>query len=269
MNEKKRLDLLLFELGHAPSREKAKAMVSDGIVYVNAIKVSKPSATFTNEDKIEILGEKLAYVSRGGLKLEKAIKSYNINLKDKICMDVGASTGGFTDCMLKNGARKVYSVDVGHDLLAQCLREDSRVVSLEGANARYLTKAQIKDDIEFVSVDVSFISLKKVIPTILEFLKNNAYLVCLIKPQFEAGRENIGKKGVVKNKKVHESVLKDLYAFFVESSLSVLGLNYSPIKGPEGNIEYLIFLQKSLENMKTCSINIEEIVKESHLKLNA
>ncbi len=261
MIEKKRLDTALVELGLAPSREKAKAMIMGGIVYVDNQKSDKAGTIVKDGEKIEVRGSTLKYVSRGGLKLEKAMQEWNFALDNKICMDVGASTGGFTDCMLQNNASKVYSVDVGYGQLAWSLRTDERVINLERTNARYLTKEQIKDEIDFVSIDVSFISLKKILPAISHLLSSEASLVCLIKPQFEAGREKVGKKGVVKDKAVHLEVVESIVSFATENNFTVKGVSYSPIKGPEGNIEYLIYLQKSelpyVEESVDCSLTVE------------
>ncbi len=268
MAEKKRLDILLFEKGLAPSREKAKLYIMEGIVYVDNQKFDKAGTVVSDEAKIEVRGKTLAYVSRGGLKLEKAVNEFGVTLKDKICMDVGASTGGFTDCMLQNGATKVYSIDVGYGQLAWKLRTDERVVNLERTNARYLTEEKVPDKINFTSIDVSFISLKKILPSIYDLLADDAELACLIKPQFEAGREKVGKKGVVKDKKVHEEVLTDLCTFFVENGFALLNLSFSPIKGPEGNIEYLAHLKKVSESYTAEHIDILNIAEMAHQSLN-
>ena len=241
---KKRLDLLLVEKGLAESREKAKAIIMSGIVYVDGEKEDKAGSNFSETAEIEVRGKTLKYVSRGGLKLDKAMQSFPIELTDKVCMDVGASTGGFTDCMLQCGASKVYSVDVGYGQLAWKLRNDERVVCMEKTNIRYVTPDDIDDKIEFASVDVSFISLSKVLPPLRELLTEDAQVVCLIKPQFEAGREKVGKKGVVRDKKVHEEVIKNVVDFTTASGYEILGLDFSPVKGPEGNIEYLMHAKK-------------------------
>ncbi len=241
---KKRLDVLLVEKGLAESREKAKAIIMSGIVYVDGEKEDKAGSNFPETAEIEVRGKTLKYVSRGGLKLEKAMQSFPITLTDKVCMDVGASTGGFTDCMLQCGAVKVYSVDVGYGQLAWKLRNDERVVCMEKTNIRYVTPEDIEDRIEFASVDVSFISLSKVLPPLRELLLEDAEVVCLIKPQFEAGREKVGKKGVVRDKKVHEEVIRNVVDFTTASGYEILGLDYSPVKGPEGNIEYLMHAKK-------------------------
>lgn len=266
---KKRLDLYLFENGFSESREKARIMIMSGLVFVNNEKSDKPGTMIKDSDKIEIRGNKLKFVSRGGLKLEKAINKFKIDLKDKICVDIGASTGGFTDCMLQNGAKKVYAVDVGYGQLAWKLRTDDRVVNLERTNIRYLDKNIIEDEINFISVDVSFISLKLVLPVIKELLKPNETAICLIKPQFEAGKDQVGKKGVIKDKSVHKQVIKDVISFARDKmKFFVCGLDYSPIKGPEGNIEYLMYI-KNNDNEYNFNIDeIDKVVDESHQNLN-
>ncbi len=265
---KKRLDVLLVEKNLAPSREKAKAVIMAGLVYADNQKADKCGTTYDENVKLEVRGPALKYVSRGGLKLEKAMKSFSLDLKDKTTMDIGASTGGFTDCMLQNGAKKVYSVDVGYGQLAWKLRCDPRVVNLERTNMRKVTKEQIPDVIDFFSIDVSFISIKLLLPVARELLSDSARAVCLIKPQFEAGRENVGKKGVVRDKNVHISVVKDIYDFCLNNGYSVLGLDYSPIKGPEGNIEYLIYIEKSDSPVSETDISVEELVENSHKQLD-
>lgn len=242
---KERLDVLLVKQGLAESREKAKAVIMAGEVFVQGQREDKAGAMF-DESKVTITvkGSSLRYVSRGGLKLEKAMTCFPITLEDDICMDIGSSTGGFTDCMLQNGAKKVYSVDVGHGQLAWKLRQDERVVCMEKTNFRYLTRDQIADDLDFASVDVSFISLTKILLPAWRLLKCGGQMVCLIKPQFEAGREKVGKKGVVRDPAVHREVIAKVMDFAALLHFSVLGLTWSPIKGPEGNIEYLIFIQK-------------------------
>lgn len=242
---KERLDVLLVKQGLAESREKAKAVIMAGDVFVQGQREDKAGAMF-DETKVQITvkGSSLKYVSRGGLKLEKAMAEFPIVLTDKVCMDIGASTGGFTDCMLQNGAKKVYSVDVGHGQLAWKLRQDERVVCMEKTNFRYLTREQIADELDFASVDVSFISLTKILLPAWKLLKAGGQMVCLIKPQFEAGREKVGKKGVVREKSVHREVIAKVMDFAELLQFEMLGLTWSPIKGPEGNIEYLIFLQK-------------------------
>ena len=267
MNTKERIDCALVSRGLIESREKAKAIIMSGIVYVNNQKCDKAGDTVLPDDKIEIRGEKLKYVSRGGLKLEKAIVSFAIDLKDCICADIGASTGGFTDCMLQNGAAKVYSIDVGYGQLAWKLRTDGRVINLERTNFRYITKEQVPEELDFASVDVSFISLSMILPVLNGLLKNGAFAVCLIKPQFEAGRENVGKKGVVRDKKVHIEVIQKIIQVAVNDGFSVLNLDYSPIKGPEGNIEYLCFLQKSDNATVTSRATALEVVDASYREL--
>ena len=242
---KERLDVLLVKQGLAESREKAKAVIMAGEVFVQGQREDKAGAMF-DESKVTITvkGSSLRYVSRGGLKLDKAMACFPITLEGDICMDIGSSTGGFTDCMLQNGAKKVYSVDVGHGQLAWKLRQDERVVCMEKTNFRYLTRDQIADDLDFASVDVSFISLTKILLPAWRLLKCGGQMVCLIKPQFEAGREKVGKKGVVRDPAVHREVIAKVMDFAALLHFSVLGLTWSPIKGPEGNIEYLIFIQK-------------------------
>ena len=265
---KERLDVLLVKRGLAPSREKAKTMIMEGNVFVNNNREDKAGSTFAEDAPIEIHGNTLKYVSRGGLKLEKAMTHFSISLDGMVCMDIGASTGGFTDCMLQNGASKVYSVDVGYGQLAWQLRTDPRVVNLERTNARYLTREQIPEEIDFFSVDVSFISLKIILPAVRPLLKDGGKAVCLIKPQFEAGREKVGKKGVVRDKAVHEEVVQMICDFAVENGYSVQGLTFSPVKGPEGNIEYLVFLQKSDAPVNTAESTPHEIVEASHAALD-
>lgn len=265
MSDKIRLDSKIFELGLTESREKAKAFIMAGQVYVNGMKTVKAGTTVLPEDKIEVRGTN-EFVSRGGYKLKKAMSVFPISLDNKICMDIGASTGGFTDCMLQNGASKVYSVDVGYGQLAWKLRSDPRVVNLERTNIRYITAEQVPDTIDFASVDVSFISLCLVLPAAYPLLSENAECVCLIKPQFEAGREKVGKKGVVRDKSVHAEVIEKIVQFAIELGFSVYGLDYSPIKGPEGNIEYLIYLKKG--GNESISVDIEEVVEASHKELD-
>lgn len=250
---KERLDVLLVEQGYAASREKAKAIIMSGSVFVNGQREDKAGSTFDpTKSTIEVKGHTLKYVSRGGLKLEKAMAQFTIGLEQKVCMDIGASTGGFTDCMLQNGASKVYSVDVGHGQLAWSLRNDERVVCMEKTNFRYLTREDIQDDLDFASVDVSFISLSKILLPARRLLKDHGQMVCLIKPQFEAGKEKVGKKGVVREQSVHQEVIEKIYTLADILGFQILGLEYSPIKGPEGNIEYLIHIEKNPEyNEKT------------------
>ena len=267
MSDKKRLDVALTEGGYAESREKAKALIMSGIVYVNNQKCDKAGDTVKPDDVIEVRGNTLKYVSRGGLKLEKAINSFGVSLENCICADIGASTGGFTDCMLQNGAIKVYSIDVGYGQLAWKLRTDERVINLERTNFRYVTKEQVPDDLDFASVDVSFISLELILPVMRSLLKENGRAVCLIKPQFEAGRENVGKKGVVRDKKVHISVINKIIGLVAENGFSLLGLDFSPIKGPEGNIEYLCYIRKTEKPRNLCEENAESIVDKSYTLL--
>ena len=241
---KKRLDILLVEKGLAPSREKAKAYIMAGAVYVGGNKEDKAGSLFSEDAAVELRTSPLKYVSRGGLKLEKAVQVFPVSLKDKVCMDVGASTGGFTDCMLQNGAARVYAVDVGYGQLDWKLRTDERVVCMEKTNIRYLTPDQLPEKVDFVSVDVAFISLSKVLGPVYELMKEEGEAVCLIKPQFEAGREKVGKKGVVRDPAVHLEVIKAVEQFAEDTGFILKGLDYSPVKGPEGNIEYLLYLGK-------------------------
>lgn len=244
--EKERLDMLLVQRGLAPSREKAKTLIMAGEVFVNGQREDKAGAVFEEAriTSLEVRGDTLPYVSRGGLKLEKAVKSFDLVLDSKVCMDIGASTGGFTDCMLQNGASKVYSVDVGHGQLDWKLRSDDRVVCMEKTNFRYMVRDDIDDDLDFASCDVSFISLTKILLPARKLLKDGAEMVCLIKPQFEAGKEKVGKKGVVRDPKVHSEVVHRIVDYMGVSGFEVLHLDFSPIKGPEGNIEYLIHIRK-------------------------
>ncbi len=244
--DKERLDVILVDRGLAPSREKAKALIMAGEVFVNGQREDKPGTTFDQAaiKSLEVKGDTLPYVSRGGLKLEKAVKNFDFSLEGKVCMDIGASTGGFTDCMLQNGAIKVYSVDVGHGQLDWKLRSDPRVVCMEKTNFRYMVRADIEDELDFASCDVSFISLTKILLPARRLLKDGAQMVCLIKPQFEAGREKVGKKGVVRDPQVHSEVVHKIYDFCGIAGFKVLHLDFSPIKGPEGNIEYLIHIEK-------------------------
>ena len=242
---KKRLDVILAERGLADSREKAKAIIMSGNVFVKGQREDKPGASFDEEEQDIVIKENpLKYVSRGGLKLEKSLEEFSLNLSGMICMDIGSSTGGFTDCMLQNGAAKVYSIDVGHGQLAWKLRCDERVVCMEKTNFRYVTEDMIEDRIDFASADVSFISLDKILPAAYPLLSDNAKMVCLIKPQFEAGREQVGKKGVVRDSSVHEQVIGKITDVSKENGFEAADLTYSPVRGPEGNIEYLILLIK-------------------------
>ncbi len=260
---KQRLDVYLTEQGLAPSREKARAYIMAGQVYVNQQKADKPSEMVTEEDSVELRGAKIPFVSRGGLKLEKALKVFPIDLKDKVCLDIGASTGGFTDCMLKAGASKVYSIDVGYGQLAWSLRSDPRVVSMERTNFRYVE--ELPDPISFAACDASFISLKLLLPPALNLLEEGGQMVCLIKPQFEAGREKVGKKGVVRDKNVHIEVIETIMDFASDHGFNILGLDYSPIRGPEGNIEYLLYLEKKGEGGHRVPIFVPAVVEESHM----
>ena len=266
---KERLDVLLVKKNLAESREKAKAVIMAGIVYVDDQK-DKAGSMFEETAKIEVRGSTLKYVSRGGLKLEKAMTHFGVTLDQKICMDVGASTGGFTDCMLQNGAVKVYSVDVGHGQLAWKLRNDPRVVCMEKTNIRYVTPEEIPDKIQFVSIDVSFISLTKVLGPVKALMEPDGQVVCLIKPQFEAGREKVGKKGVVRERSVHLEVIRMVAAFAGSIGFEALHLEFSPIKGPEGNIEYLLHLRNDAGGnvYENSSIDAEEIVNQAHETLD-
>ena len=257
-----RLDQYLLDHAFAESREKAKAMIMEGIVYVNGQKSDKPGHTVAEDSSVEVRGAVLPYVSRGGLKLEKALRTFPVSARDKICLDCGASTGGFTDVLLQNGAAKVYAVDVGYGQLAWKLRNDPRVLSLERTNARYLTREQIPDPIDLVVMDASFISLRLLFPAMVSLMKENADLICLIKPQFEAGRENVGKKGVVRDKSVHIAVLRDVLDFAPTVGLYPQELDYSPIRGPEGNIEYICHMTNRMEEEKP--FDLVQIVEDSH-----
>jgi len=243
-----RLDLLLVQKNIVTSREKAKEFIKAGKVLIDGKACFKPSQTFNEEADIKFIGETLKYVGRGGLKLEKAIETFGISINEKICADIGASTGGFTDCMLQNGAKIVYAVDVGHDQLVEKLKNDERVINLEGINARYITKDEIPQKLDFISVDVSFISLRLVLPQLKEFLNENGEIIALIKPQFEAGKTEVGKNGVVKSEKSHIVVINNLIEFFEINNLQIHGITFSPIQGPEGNIEYLVYLKNNVEN---------------------
>lgn len=265
---KQRLDVALVERGLIASREKAKVVIMEGLVYVNGQKSDKAGAQVKDDDKIEVRGETLRYVSRGGKKLEKAMQVFPITLNDCICIDIGASTGGFTDCMLQNGAVKVYSVDVGYGQFAWKLRQDPRVVCMEKTNIRYVTPADIDDVLDFASVDVSFISLTKVLIPARELLRDGGEMVCLIKPQFEAGREKVGKKGVVRDKAVHEEVVERIIEFASQNGFFVKNLEYSPIKGPEGNIEYLVYIRKDETGGVDAAVDIKAVVDAAHGELD-
>lgn len=260
---KERLDVLLVQRGLAPSREKAKTMIMEGNVFVAGQREDKAGSAFDEKAEIEVRGNTLKYVSRGGLKLEKAMQNFGIGLENKICMDIGASTGGFTDCMLQNGAKKVYAVDVGYGQFAWKLRQDDRVVCMEKTNIRYVTPEDIEDVLDFASADVSFISLEKVLPAAKELLSPQGEMVCLIKPQFEAGREKVGKKGVVRDPEVHKEVIEKILAFAQEIGFRVRNLEFSPIKGPEGNIEYLVHISKGGEDEGE-PVDVSQVVSQAH-----
>ena len=263
MSKKTRLDVLLTERGLCESRQKAQATIMAGLVFVDGQRSDKPGTPVAEDASVEVRGHALRYVSRGGLKLEKAMQTFPITLEGKVCADIGASTGGFTDCMLQNGAAKVYAVDVGYGQLDWKLRSDERVVCLERTNARYLTREQIPEELDFASIDVSFISLKLIFPALYALLREGGEVACLIKPQFEAGKENVGKKGVVRDPKVHADVIKKVVAFAKEEGFGIAGLDFSPIKGPEGNIEYLLHLTLGDDNAVSETM-IDELVSKSH-----
>ena len=268
---KKRLDLLMVERALAPSREKAKAYIMSGDVYVDGQKEDKAGTMFQETVSIEVRGNTLPYVSRGGLKLEKAMNSFEVSLDGKICMDVGASTGGFTDCMLQNGAVKVYSIDVGYGQLDWKLRNDQRVVCMEKTNIRYVLPENLQEPADFSSIDVSFISLTKVLLPVRNLLTENGEIVCLIKPQFEAGREKVGKKGVVRDPAVHLEVIEKVMGYAQSIALEPAHLSFSPIKGPEGNIEYLLHLKKHPEGTEVTSgldTTPESVVQDAHAHLD-
>ena len=269
MTEKKRLDTALVDRGLVTGRDKAKGIIMAGEVYVNHQKADKAGMTVLDSDEIEVRGAALPYVSRGGLKLEKAMCEFGITLQGKTCADIGASTGGFTDCMLQNGAVRVYAVDVGYGQLAWKLRCDERVVNLERTNIRYITEEQIPEPLDFASVDVSFISLKLVLPVLSGVLREGGEAVCLVKPQFEAGRELVGKKGVVREESTHILVVNNALSYAKENSFTPVHLTFSPIKGPEGNIEYLMHLVKGQAAEENTLPSAEEIVRQSHLTLTA
>lgn len=267
MNKKAmRLDVAIFQRGLSQSREQAQAIIMSGNVYVDGVKATKAGMSVTEKQKINVQQNALKYVSRGGLKLEKAVEVFGLNLKDKVCLDIGASTGGFTDCMLQNGARKVYAVDVGYGQLAWKLRTDEDVINLERTNFRHITSETITEPINFASIDVSFISLKLIFPALEPLLVNGGQCVALIKPQFEAGREHVGKKGVVRSQHTHIQVIENVLAYAEDNRLSILNIDFSPIKGPEGNIEYLLFLEKNDNGIinKITKEKISQIVEASH-----
>ncbi len=268
---KERLDLLLVKEGYAASREKAKAIIMAGNVFVDGQREDKAGTTFDESRiHIEIKGSSLKYVSRGGLKLEKAMKQFPIALSHTVCMDIGASTGGFTDCMLQNGAAKVYSIDVGHGQLDWKLRNDARVICMEKTNFRYMTPADIAEPIEFASVDVSFISLDKILGPAYQLLTPDAQMVCLIKPQFEAGKDKVGKKGVVRDPQVHREVIESVFAFTMANGFEIMNLDFSPVRGPEGNIEYLMQLCKAAEGGQQTQYTaiVQEVVARAHQTLD-
>ncbi|WP_434311673.1 TlyA family RNA methyltransferase [Hominifimenecus sp. rT4P-3] len=263
---KERLDILVVKRNLAESREKAKALIMAGEIFVAGQREDKPGSTFDDTVEVALHGSALPYVSRGGLKLEKAMKQFGVVLSGKICMDVGASTGGFTDCMLQNGAVKVYAVDVGYGQLAWKLRQDERVVCMEKTNIRYLLPEQLAEPVAFASIDVSFISLTKVLEPVRQLLTKNGEIVCLIKPQFEAGREKVGKKGVVREKSTHLEVIEKVIAYAKSIGFTVLNLDYSPIKGPEGNIEYLLYLTKDISKEEN-PVSPKGVVESAHQSL--
>ena len=265
---KERLDVLLVNNGLAETREKAKRTIMAGLVTVDGRLEDKPGTRFDIDSDVQVKGQECPYVSRGGLKLEKAIKEWGVSCKDAVCIDMGASTGGFTDCMLQKGADKVYAVDVGYGQLAWKLRNDPRVVNLERTNMRYVTREQVPESIDFFSVDVAFISLRLILPAARGVCGDNAEGVCLIKPQFEAGREHVGKNGVVRDKKIHEAIVDEIIAFCLDNGFSVLGLDYSPIKGPQGNIEYLLYIRSSNEPENLLTVSAAEVVQASHDELD-
>lgn len=267
-SKKERLDILLVEKGICESREKAKTNIMAGLIFVDGKRVDKAGEKVKVDADIIFKGEKLKYVSRGGLKLEKAMNTFGIDLTDKVCMDIGASTGGFTDCMLQNNASKVFAVDVGYGQFAWKLRTDERVVCMEKTNIRYVTPEDIGIALDFASIDVSFISLRTIMPAVKALLGDKGEVVALIKPQFEAGRDKVGKKGVVRDKEVHLEVINTIVNFLMENELNVLGLSYSPIKGPEGNREYLVYFTKDKKKEGSFELSqIEDVVNESHSQL--
>ena len=267
-DKKERLDILLVDRGIITSRERAKTSIMAGKVFVDGRRVDKAGEKVPVTANIEYKGEKLPYVSRGGLKLEKAMKNFPITLEGKVCMDIGASTGGFTDCMLQNGASKVFSIDVGYGQFAWKLRTDERVVCMERTNIRYVKPEDLGELVDFASIDVSFISLKKIMPATVELLKDNGEVVALIKPQFEAGKEKVGKKGVVRDIEVHKEVVFGIIDYLLEHNLNVLGVSYSPIKGPERNIEYLVYFTKDMGRESTfVREDVDKVVEASHTEI--
>lgn len=263
--EKIRIDQLVFELGYAESREKAKTTVMSGIVFVDGKRVDKPGTQVKRDASVEVHGQTMPFVSRGGYKLDKALKVFPIDPSGRLCIDCGASTGGFTDVLLQHDAAKVYSVDVGYGQLAWKLRNDPRVINLERVNLRYVTEEQIPERLSLAVCDVSFISLKLVLPSVIRLLEEDADIVCLIKPQFEAGKDDVGKKGVVRDKKIHVRVIQDILQFAKEQGLTLKGIDYSPIKGPEGNIEFITYL-KNGKGEEYCP-DIEQLVEMAHQNL--
>lgn len=268
MKEKKRLDVYLTEQNLAPSREKARALIMAGVVYLNNQKADKAGETVADGDTVEVRGEHIPFVSRGGLKLDKAVKAFGLDLQGAVCVDVGASTGGFTDCMLQNGASKVYCIDVGYGQLAWSIRNDPRVVNMERTNIRNVTREMIPDELDFASVDVSFISLSHILPVLAVLLREGGQAMCLIKPQFEAGREHVGKNGVVREVGVHVDTVLKVYRMANTLGFSAQKLDFSPIKGPKGNIEYLILLEKSAKENAFTEDDAKELVLRSHEMLS-
>ena len=267
-SKKERLDVLLVDKGICTSRERAKTNIMAGLIFVDGQRVDKAGEKVSVDADIVFKGEELKYVSRGGLKLEKAMNTFGIDLTNKVCMDIGASTGGFTDCMLQNHANKVFSVDVGYGQFAWKLRTDERVVCMERTNIRYVTPEDIGEKLDFASIDVSFISLRTIMPAVKELLKDNGSVVALIKPQFEAGKDKVGKKGVVRDKSVHKEVVTNIVNFLIDNELTVLGLSFSPIKGPEGNREYLVYFTKNKERETDFKFDvIDQIIEDSHSQL--
>jgi 23S rRNA (cytidine1920-2'-O)/16S rRNA (cytidine1409-2'-O)-methyltransferase len=267
---KERLDVLLVEKGFFNSREKARRSIMAGMVYVNNEKAYKPGTKYNCTDDITVKEDPHPFVSRGGVKLQKAIQSFNISLDGKVVLDVGASTGGFTDCMLKSGASKVYAIDVGYGQLAWELRKDERVVCMERTNIRYVKLEDIGEPASFASIDVSFISLQKVLPVVSKLLNNEGEIVCLVKPQFEAGREKVGKRGVVRERETHMEVLRDIMHYAQSIEFGIKDLTYSPIKGPEGNIEFLLYISKTNTSITEYELDslVERVVNESHSSMN-
>lgn len=263
--KKLRLDQLVFEQGYTESRERAKTTIMSGLVFVNGQRADKPGMPVAPDAKIEVRGEAIPFVSRGGFKLDKALKVFPVNPEGLTCIDCGASTGGFTDVLLQHGAKKVYAVDVGYGQLAWKLRNDKRVINLERTNLRYINEELIPEKLDLAVMDVSFISIRLVLPAVKALLKDGADLICLIKPQFEAGREEVGKKGVVRDGEVHKEVIHTILSFAPTVGLSVLGLDYSPIKGPEGNIEYICYMKNSAG--ESSDVDVDAVVEASHTLL--